>query len=123
MIEIAFITAMIVYFFHACTWEGMIFAVVDKALKNQPDYLRKPLYDCPICMSVWWGPVIISIGILARAWVITNLWQLILTVFLSAAINIFFAYIISNLKNKSSRMAKIKRCDACSRNKKSENDQ
>lgn len=60
---IGFIVAVIVYFIHACTWEKMIFGFVRKALKKMPDWLKKPLFDCPTCMTIWWGPSILGLAI------------------------------------------------------------
>ena len=99
MIKIAFITAMIVILFHAFAWKGMVFYFIDEALCDLPDYFKKPLYSCPICMSIWWGPAILAVGILAKLWQFANFLQIAIIVCLAAAMNIFLIYIINVLKN------------------------
>ena len=40
-------------------WEGMVFGFVREwGEKNLPEYIQKPLYDCPICQVPYWGGVI-----------------------------------------------------------------
>lgn len=98
MSEIIFITALIVLFLHVCCWEGMIFSFVTKILKNIPDYLKKPLFSCPICMTIWWGPSIIACGIVGNIWQVDNVWQLSIIITAASGINTVFTYIISVAK-------------------------
>ena len=95
MIEIALITALIVLFLHVCTWEGMIFSFVDKSLKHLPEYLKKPLYSCPICATIWWGPSIIACSILGKIWPVVNVWQLAIIISAAAAINTVLIYVVN----------------------------
>lgn len=95
MLQIAFIVAVVVLLFHACTWEGMIFYFINTTLHKLPDYLKKPLYDCPICATVWWGPAVVACGILGHAWSVTNVWQLSIIVAAAAGINTILIYIIN----------------------------
>ena len=98
MIEISFITALIVLFFYECTREGMIFHFVDKSLKKLPGYLKKPLYDCPICACIWWGPSIVACGIIGNVWKVDNIWQLAMIVSGAGGINTVLIYIINQGK-------------------------
>lgn len=59
MLYSAFVIAFVVWFIHACTWEGMIFSGIAQRLWTLPTWLKKPLYDCPICMAPWWGMLIL----------------------------------------------------------------
>lgn len=56
MIEQITITSLLVMAIWATMWEEAIFEFVriwgDKHL---PEKLQKPIYDCPICMSYWYG--------------------------------------------------------------------
>lgn len=99
MIQIIFITALIVFFFHAITWEGMIFSFVSRFFKTTPDYIKKPLFACPVCMTIWWAPSIIAVGIAGNAWQIDNVYQLSIIVTASAGVNTFFTYIVSFAKS------------------------
>jgi len=37
--------------FHLSTQEGEVNAWVDNLCHNLPEYIKKPLYDCPTCMA------------------------------------------------------------------------
>lgn len=69
MIENAFIIAMIVLFLNSTTWEGMIFENINKILKPKWK-ISSPIYNCPICMTPWWGTLIywLFIGISCQDW-------------------------------------------------------
>ena len=63
MLTAAFIIAFMVYFIKSTTWKGMIFYPIAQKLHDAlPEKLRKPLFECPICMTPWWGIVIYIIG-------------------------------------------------------------
>lgn len=47
--------ALVIWFIHATTWEGMIFGFVRKKLYHFPVWIKKPLYLCVICMSPWYA--------------------------------------------------------------------
>ena len=92
MITSAFIIAFIVYFIKATTWKGMIFHGVIEKLNWLPKKLRKPLFECPICMTPWWGVAIYLIGYYAGLEEFNELSfrRLIFTVFAAAGINTLF---------------------------------
>lgn len=94
MIQLILIVALTVLFLHVCTWEGMIFGFIHSGLKQLPDYIKKPIYDCPICMSVWWGSIILYIGTITDAWYQPKLFEWILIVFSAGGINTVLIYIV-----------------------------
>jgi hypothetical protein len=56
MIELSILIAFAVLFIHTTTTEGHIFEDVANWLDTKlPDWIIKPLYGCPICMSPHWG--------------------------------------------------------------------
>ena len=58
MIELSILIAFAVLFIHTTTTEGNIFEDVANFLDTKlPDWIIKPLYGCPICMSFWYGSV------------------------------------------------------------------
>lgn len=57
MTEQAAIIALIILFFHATTWETHIFHGIRKYIPEEHK-LAKPIYNCPICMTPWWGTLI-----------------------------------------------------------------
>lgn len=68
----------------------MIFYPIAQKLRNAlPEKLRKPLYECPICMTPWWGVLIYLIGHYAGLSEFEELrfWRVIFTVFTAAGIN------------------------------------
>lgn len=98
MIEKSFILALIVLFLHACTWKGMIFSFVAENLKDLPDFIKKPLYDCPICMTLWWGALINWIGNISNIWQSHNPVELGFILFAAAGINTVLIYIVEQGK-------------------------
>ena len=89
MIELSILIAFAVLFLNATTWEGQIFEDVANWLDTKlPEWISKPLYGCPICMSFWWGSFayIVYEGVEI---------EMILVVFAAAGINAF----IVNLNN------------------------
>lgn len=59
MVEHIFIIAFISYGWCACFWEEHIFEKVGDWLYDRlPEFITKPLYDCPICNSFWMGTAI-----------------------------------------------------------------
>jgi hypothetical protein len=61
MIEQVLIVSFIVYFIHASFWPDQIFGRVAYWLEERlPEKLTMPLFNCPICMTPWWG----TLGIL-----------------------------------------------------------
>jgi hypothetical protein len=56
MIELSVLIAFAVLFIHTTTNEGHIFEDVANWLDTKlPEWIIKPLYGCPICMSPHWG--------------------------------------------------------------------
>ncbi len=98
MIATSFIVAFIVLFIHATFWEGMIFSFISEKLKNLPEYIKKPLYDCPICQSPWWGSLIIFVGNTAGVWQVDNLVKWVFILFSAGGLNTIFIYIINQGK-------------------------
>lgn len=59
MLERIIITSLLVFAIWATMWEEAIFEFVRKwGDKNLPEKLRKPIYDCPVCMAPWYGSAI-----------------------------------------------------------------
>jgi hypothetical protein len=87
MIEMSIIIALVVFFLHECTREGMILEFIYYALYDLPSFLKKPLFDCPTCMCMWWGPSIIGVCILAGFTEITNNWAMLVSMFMAGGIN------------------------------------
>lgn len=98
MIETIFITALIVLFIYECTREGMIFESIGNKLKPLPDFIKKPLYDCPICMVPWHGSLLIFIGNTANVWHVHNPVEWVFILFAGAGINTVLIYIIDQGK-------------------------
>lgn len=46
---------LIILFVNATTQDGMIFGFVRKGLYFLPVWIKKPLYDCLVCMSPWYA--------------------------------------------------------------------
>lgn len=63
MLEKALIVSLIVIFIHLTFQEGEIFGSVGKRLARLlPVKLHKPVFSCPICMTPWWGSLIIFVA-------------------------------------------------------------
>ncbi len=95
MLEQVIIVALCVLFLHICTWEGMIFHFIHSSLWGLRSWLKKPLYDCPVCMAIWWGPAIIAIGIIGKMWQVSNVYQLAIVITAAAAVNAVLIYLIN----------------------------
>jgi hypothetical protein len=95
MVETAFIIAFIVYFIKATTWKGMIFHTLSEKLESWPEAVRKPLYECPICMTPWWGIIIYLVGHYVGMHEFSELTiqRILFTVFTAAGINTIFLII------------------------------
>jgi hypothetical protein len=95
MLETAFIIAFIVYFIKATTWKGMIFHELTEKLGGWPEFIRKPFYECPVCMTPWWGVIIYLVGHYSNLPEFADLTiqRLIFTVFIAAGINTIFLII------------------------------
>jgi hypothetical protein len=53
-----------VWFVYACYLPEMIFAKLSLWMeRNLPQWMHKPLFECPVCMSIWYGtPFGIALG-------------------------------------------------------------
>ena len=87
MLMISFIIALMIQFIHACSWEGMLLGWLNGSLWNLTPYLRKPLFDCPICMSPWWGSLFIVLLWAAGCIGLPGFGQWILTLLMVGGIN------------------------------------
>jgi hypothetical protein len=63
-IERILIIALAVLFIHVTTWEGMINYWAFRLTRSWPEWIRKPLLACPICMTPWWGAAMIAAGVI-----------------------------------------------------------
>ena len=95
MIQAAFIIAFIVYFIKATTWKGMIFHEICNKLEKWPETIRKPLYECPVCMTPWWGVLIYLVGHYTDLPEFSefSIQRVVFTVFTAAGINTIFLII------------------------------
>ncbi len=90
MIELSILIAFACLFINSTTWEGMIFEDVANWLDTKlPEWISKPLYGCPICMSFWYGSVfyIIYKGVEI---------EMLLIVFAAGGINAFIVNLNKN---------------------------
>lgn len=51
LLDLFFLNSFFIVGFHITTKEGEINHWVDKLLWSLPEWIKKPLYDCPTCMS------------------------------------------------------------------------
>lgn len=99
MIELTLIISLVVLFIHATTWEGMINEWVSRVLWHAPPWIKKPLFDCPICMAPWWGSLILLLfGVFTDNWLHPFIW--VITLFAAGGINTVLIYIISSDKEE-----------------------
>lgn len=99
MIETAFIIALTVLFLHATTWEGMINEWVAQVFHNAPSWVKKPVYDCPICMAPWWGFFIYVLLFIFGEIQYLQPINLVVMLFMAGGINSVLIYIISYAKD------------------------
>ena len=94
MIELSILIAFAVLFINSTTWEGMIFEDVANYLDTiLPEWIIKPLYGCPICMSFWLGS---AFYLLYEGW---NK-EMIIVVFAAAGINAAIANLNNSIKDE-----------------------
>jgi len=63
MLSNGIIIALIILFIHGCTWTDMIFDRPASWLRMRlPEWITKMLFDCPACMSPYYGTLIIYIA-------------------------------------------------------------
>jgi hypothetical protein len=85
LISRSVILTFLVVFIHASMWQGMIFAKAGRLFSKLPTYIRKPLFECIVCMAPWWG-----------VFIYTGIWQwnvvdVLLCVIVSAGINVLIS--------------------------------
>jgi hypothetical protein len=84
MLEKILITALIVMFIWATMLEGMIFGKIREWFINLNDFYAKFVWDCPICMTPWYGS-----GVYWIIW--GNSWQeWLIVIFAAAGLNTVF---------------------------------
>lgn len=87
MIEHALIISLTVLFWHACFWPGMVFGFIPELIPELlPKQIRKPLYDCVVCMTPWYGTLICII--FNNQLHVDSLLEFVLTIFIAAGINV-----------------------------------
>jgi hypothetical protein len=84
MLEKSFIISLIISFMNITTHEGMILEKVNDWFWNVTPLIKKPLFECSICMCMWWGPMIACCGILWFEWQFQS-WQQIMACCMIAA--------------------------------------
>lgn len=91
MLQHIFIIAVFVMFVHATTWEGQINNWVQRVTFHWPEFTKKPLFDCPICMAPWWGTALIITGVLGSFTII----ETIVATFAAGGVNAVLVYAIA----------------------------
>ncbi|RFM30035.1 hypothetical protein [Deminuibacter soli] len=94
--------ALIVLFLHACTWDGMILSWVHYLLENAPVWLRKPIYDCPACMTPWWGYLVLYLGNRVGFWEV-HLTSVPFVLAIAAGINVVLSTLLIFLRDGQKR--------------------
>jgi hypothetical protein len=97
MLEISFIIAFVVLFLHATTWEGMIFSFIPEFFYDAPAWVRKPIFECPICMTPWYGAFIM----IASDYYPANNFQPFIVLFVAGGINVIADCFIKFVGNDS----------------------
>lgn len=98
MLEYIFTIAFMTLFLHASTWDGMINAWIPKVTYNWPEWVKKPLYDCPICCAPWWGALILLLSHLTGSLPAFNWFQVVCILFGAGGVNTVLIYMISSDK-------------------------
>lgn len=88
MIATAFILSFVILFIHACFWPGMILGFISESMEWMPGYIRKPVYECVICMTPWWS-ILISI-IFPEYFRYEDLQQFLITIAIAGGIATLF---------------------------------
>ena len=60
ILETSAIISLSVFFIHASAWTGMINEWIREII-NPEKFWSNPVYNCPICMTPWWGAVFLAI--------------------------------------------------------------
>lgn len=95
MILLAFTISIITIAIHALFWDGMVLSWMKPALYRLPQFMRKPLFECLICMSSFWTLVIMLIYGMDLFGIRT-----ILVMLMVCGINVIWDSLIYNLRGK-----------------------
>lgn len=107
MIELITTVALVILFLHVTTWEAQIFGpFAKKYLSRLPEWIKKPLYDCPICMAPWWGSLILATGNWVGITEAHNWFGWILIVFGAGGLNTLLIYLINQGKSVTKTLDK-----------------
>lgn len=94
MLEQSAIIAFAVLFIHCATREGMLLGKVAYYFGDAPDWMKMPLYECPVCMTPWWGTWFLFCG-----WFVGDIsmtiYQTIMTLLCAGGINSIVMYVFS----------------------------
>jgi hypothetical protein len=87
MLEKSLAISLIICFINITTHEGMILEKVNEWFWNVHPWLKKPLFECSVCMCMWWGPTISCCGILWFGWHFNSWQQIMACCMISATFN------------------------------------
>lgn len=75
MLEKAVIVSLITLTIYGVFMDGMVFSCFRKLLLKLPKTIHKPVFDCPFCMTPYWGSTVYFglIGGDVKEWVIVIL--------------------------------------------------
>lgn len=90
MIQSAFIVAMACQFISSLFWPNMLLGGLKKKLNFIPQVLYKPIFDCPICMTPYYG------GLLMLLFQKDLTGNVFLTLLTAAGINTVIVFIRKN---------------------------
>jgi hypothetical protein len=99
MLEKGIAISLIISFINITTHEGMILEKVNDWFWSVSPWLKKPLFECTICMCMWWGPMVACGGILWFDWQFNSWQQIIACCMIGATLN----SIISTYGNSNNR--------------------
>lgn len=95
-VERILIIALTVLFIHITTWKGMINEWFLNLSRPWPEWIRKPLLSCPICMTPWWGALLFLIGAVQFVSILDS----IIVLFAAGGLNAVLIYVISSDKEE-----------------------
>ena len=65
MLENALVISLVVILIHLMLQDDEIFGVVGKWFKQHlPEGIHKPVFSCPICMTPWWGSIVMAVAVI-----------------------------------------------------------
>lgn len=87
--------ALIVFFIHSLFWEGMILSFIAETLFEIPTFIKKPLFECVICMTPWYGLVIYFFCARLSAWD-GSVFSVVITLLVASGINAVLSQFIED---------------------------